>query len=100
MLHCFLDGADGVKQIAVTHQACPGFHLGRFRVDQPLLFQLPDVLGNRVGAHAGVLADFANTGPALVGFPILAENQVGINCQLAGTKSQGEDFVRQKKVSF
>lgn len=37
-----------------------------------------------VGAHAGVLANLPDTGPALVGFPVLAEHQVGVDRQLAG----------------
>ena len=41
------------------------------------------VLGHRVGAHAGVLADLSDAGPALVGFPVLAEHQVGVDRQLA-----------------
>ena len=99
-LHRFLDGADCVKQIAVAHQAFFCFYLRGFRVDQSLLFQLPNVLGNRVGTHAGILADPPDTGPALMGFPVLAEHQVGIDRQLAGAESQGEDLVGQKKTSF
>ena len=39
-----------------------------------------------------------NAGPALIGFPVFAENQVGVDRQLAGGKFQGEDLVWQKKI--
>lgn len=78
-----LDRADRIEQIAVAHQASLSFYLRGFRVDQSLLFQLSYVLGNCVGAHAGVLADLPDAGPALMGFPILAEYQVGVDRQLA-----------------
>ena len=67
-------------------------------MDQSLLLQLPNVLGNRVGTHAGILADPPDAGPALVGFSVLAEDYVGIDRQLAGTQSQGEDLIGQKKI--
>ena len=46
-----------------------------------------------------MLADLPNARPALVGFPVLAEHQVGIDRQLAGGQSQGEDLVGQKKIT-
>ena len=95
-----MDGADRIEQIAVAHQVCLGFYLRRFRVDQSLLFQLSYVLGNGVSAPAGVLANLPDTGPALVGFPVLTENQVGVDCQFSGAESQGEDLVGQKKNLF
>ena len=57
----------------------PLFYLRGLRVDQSLLFQLPYVFCNRVSAHSCVLADPSNAGPALVGFPVLAEHQVGVD---------------------
>ena len=63
----------------VAHQARLSSYLRGFRVDQSLLLQLPNVLGNRVGTHAGILADPPDTGPALMRFPVLAENQVGVD---------------------
>lgn len=79
-----LDRADRIEQIAVAHQASLSFYLRGFRVDRSLLFQLPDVLSNSVGAHTGMMADLPDAGPALIGFSILAENQVSIDRQLAG----------------
>ena len=99
VFHCFLDGSDRVTQIPVPHQACLCFYLRRFRINESLLFKLPNVLGNRVSAHSCVLADPSNAGPALVGFPVLAEHQVGIDGQLAWGQSQREDLIGQKKKS-
>ena len=56
----------------------------RFNIDKPFVFQMTNVLSNRVGAHTGVLANASDTGPALVSFPVLAKNQVGIDRQFAG----------------
>lgn len=98
VIHRLLDGANRVKKIPISHQACLCFYLRRFRINESLLFKLPNVLGNRVSAHACVLADPSNAGPALVGFPVLAEDYVGIDRQLAGTQSQGEDLIGQKKI--
>jgi hypothetical protein len=84
VFHCFLDGPDRVTQIPVPHQACLGFYFCRLCVNQSLLFQLPYVFCNRVSAHACVLANPPDTGPALMRFPVLAENQVGVDRQLAG----------------
>ena len=84
VIHRLLDRTDRIEQIAVAHQTCLSFYLRGFRVDQSLLFQLPYVFCNRVSAHAGVLANPPDTGPALMRFPVLAENQVSINRQFAG----------------
>ena len=93
-----MDRTDRIEQIAVAHQTCLCFYLRRFRVDQSLLFQLPNVLGNRVGTHAGILADPPDTGPALMRFPVLTEHQVGVDRQLARGKPQREDRIGQKKI--
>ncbi len=37
-----------------------------------------------VGAHASMLADLPDAGSAWMGFPVLAEHQVGVDRQLAG----------------
>ena len=94
----FLDGPDGELQGAIPHLAGLGTHLGGFHVDELLVLQLPNVLGYGVGAHARVLTDLPDAGPALVGFSVLAEDYVGIDRQLAGTQSQGEDLIGQKKI--
>ena len=75
----FLDGPDGELQGAIPHLAGLGTHLGEFHVDELLVLQLPNVLGYGVGAHARVLTDLPDAGPALVGFPVLAEHQVGVD---------------------
>ena len=45
-----------------------------------------------------MLANLPDARPALVGFPVLAENQVGVDRQLAWGQSQGEDRIGQKKI--
>lgn len=92
-VYCLVNGA-----VAVAHQACLSTHLAGFYVDELHFLQLPYVLGNGVVTHAGVLADPPDAGPALVGFPILAEHQVGVDRQLAMGKPQGENLIEQKKV--
>lgn len=71
----------------------------RFNIDKVFILQLPNVLGNRVGTHPGVLAYATDAGPTLMCFSILAENQVGVDRQLTGGKFQGEDLVGQKEKS-
>ena len=79
-----MDGTDGELQGAVSHLAGFHAHLGGFYVDELPFFKLADVFRNGVGAHARVLAYLPDAGPALVGFPVLAEHQVSIDRQLAG----------------
>ena len=84
--------------MAVAHLAGLGTHLGGFYIDEQLFLQLANVLGNGVGTHPGMLANLPNAGPVLVGFPVLAEHQVGVDRQLAWGQSQGENLIRQKKI--
>ena len=79
VIHRLLDGADRVKKIPISHQACLCFYLRGLRVDQSLLFQLPYVFCNRVSAHASVLAYAPDAGPAMVRFSVLTENQIGVD---------------------
>ena len=81
----FLDGPDGELQGAIPHLTRLSTYLSGFHIDELFLLQLPNVLGNCVGAHPGVLAYATNAGPALVSFPVLAEHQVSINRQFART---------------
>ena len=79
VIHRLLDGTDGELQRPIPHLAGFHAHLGGFNIDELPFFKLANVLGNRVGAHARVLADLPDAGPALVGFPVLAEHQVGVD---------------------
>lgn len=65
--------------MAVAHLTGFRTYLGGFHVDELLVLQLANVLGNRVSAHSCVLADLPDAGPALVSFPVLAEDQVGVD---------------------
>ena len=85
VIHRLLDGANGESQRAVSHFSGLSSHLRGFCIDQSLLFQLPYVFCNGVGAHACVLANPPDTGPALMRFSVLAENQVGVHRQFART---------------
>ena len=97
VIHRLLDGTDGELQRPIPHLAGFHAHLGGFHVDELPFFKLANVFRNRVGAHARVLANLPDARPALVGFPVLAENQVGVDRQLAWGQSQGEDRIGQKK---
>ena len=70
----------------------------RFNIDKPFVFQMTNVLSNRVGAHASVLANASDAGPALICLPVLTENQVCVDGQLTGRKSQSENLIGQKKI--
>ena len=78
VIYRLLDGTDGEFQGTIPHLTRLSADLCRFHIDEPFFFQLSNVLGNGVGAHASVLANASNAGPTLVRFPVLAENQVGI----------------------
>ena len=84
VIHRLLDRPDGKLQCTISHLASLSPHLSGFYVDELLLLQLTNVLGYGVSAHPGVLAYASDAGPALVGFSILAEHQVGVDGQLAG----------------
>ena len=99
VVYSLLDRPDGKSQSAVSNFPISSLYFCRFNIDKPFVFQMTNVLSNRVGAHASVLANLPDARPALVGFPVLAENQVGVDRQLAWGQSQGEDLVGQKKKS-
>ena len=94
-----MDRSDGKSQSAVSHLASFSFHLCWFHIDEALFFQLANVLGYGVSAHPGVLAYASDAGPALVGFPVFAVNQVGVDRRLTWAKAQCENGVGQKKKS-
>ena len=79
VIHRLLDRTNGELQRSVPHLAGFRAHLGGFYVDELPFFKLADVFRNGVGAHARVLAYLPDAGPALVGFPVLAEHQVGVD---------------------
>ena len=95
----FLNGTNGELQGAIPHLARFRAYLSGFYVDELPFFKLANVFGHRVGAHARVLANPPDAGPALMRFPVLAEDQVGVDGQLAGSQSQREDLVGQKKIT-
>ena len=94
-----MDRPDGEKQGAVPHLAGFRADLGGFYVNKALVLQLANLLGYGVSTHSCVLTYASDAGPALVGLPVLTENQVGVERHLPWGKAQGEDLIGQKKKS-
>ena len=92
--------ADGVTQIPIVSATISGVDSGWFGDDEVLSLKVFDVLGNRVPAHANCPTDGAVAWVALVGLPVLAVHQVGINGDLPEGQSERKDFIRQRKVIF
>ena len=98
VIHRLLDRPDGKLQGAISYLTGFRTHLGWFHVDKLLLFQLANVLGYGVSTHPGVLTNASDAGPALMCLPVLTVNQVGVDGQLTGGKSQSENLIGQKKI--
>ena len=98
VIHRLLDEADGKSQGAIPNFPISSLYFRRFNTDEPFFLQLSNILCNRVGAHASVLTYASDAWPALVRFPVLTENQVGVDGQLTGGKSQSENLIGQKKI--
>ena len=79
IINCVLYGADGVTQIPIVSATISGVDSGWFGDDELLSIKVFDVLGNRVPAHANCPTDGAVAWVALVGLPVLAVHQVGID---------------------
>ena len=91
---------DGVTQVSVVRATILGVDSGRLNGDELLSLKVFNVLGNRVPAHANCPTDGAVAWVALVGLPVLAVHQVGINGDLPEGQSERKDFIRQRKVIF
>ena len=74
--------ADGVTQVTVVSPTISGANSGWFGGNELLSFKVFDVLGNRVPAHSNCPADGAVARIALVGLPVLAVHQIGIDGDL------------------
>ena len=98
VIHRLLDRPDGKLQGAISYLTGFRTHLGWFHVDKLLLFQLANVLGYGVSTHPGVLTNASDAGPTLMCLPVLTVNQVGVDGQLTGGKSQSENLIGQKKI--
>ena len=83
IINCVLYGADGVEEIPIVSSSVFGADSGRFGEDELLSLKFPDVLGNRVSAHAYRPSDGAIAWVALEDFTILAVHQICINGDLA-----------------
>ena len=71
--------ADGVTQIPVVNSTISGVDSGRLGGDELLSLKVFNVLGNRVPAHANCPTNGAVAWIALIGLPVLAVHQVGID---------------------
>ena len=98
VVYSLLDRPDGKSQSAVSNFPISSLYFCRFNIDKPFVFQMTNVLSNRVGAHASVLANASDAGSALICLPVLTENQVCVDGQLTGGKSQSENLIGQKKI--
>ena len=98
VVYSLLDRPDGKSQSAVSNFPISSLYFCRFNIDKPFVFQMTNVLSNRVGAHASVLANASDAGPALICLPVLTENQVCVDGQLTVGKSQSENLIGQKKI--
>ena len=74
--------ADGVTQIPVVNSTISGVDSGRLGGDELLSLKVFNVLGNRVPAHANCPTNGAVAWIALIGLPVLAVHQVGIDSDL------------------
>lgn len=84
------DWTDGVEQISVQGSAIFAPHHRRLRVDESFLLQLPHVFCHRVFTHSNCLADGLVAGIALIGFPVLAPEQIGVEGDLTEIQTDAE----------
>ena len=91
---------DGVTQISIVSATVFCVDSCRLGGDELLPLKVFDVLGNRVPAHANCPTDGAVAWIALVGLPVFAVHQIGIDGDLTEGQSQRKDFIRQRKVIF
>ena len=103
LIECFeytLDRANGVEQISVQGSAIFASYHRRLRVDETFLLQLPHILCHRIFTHADRMTDGFVTGVALVGLPILAPEQIGIEGDLTKIQTDAEYLVWYHKIVF
>ena len=89
--------ADGVTQIPVVSATISGANFGRFGGNELLPLKVFNILGDRVSAHTNCSSNGAVAWIALVGLPVLAVHQVGIDSYLTKGQSERKDFIRQRK---
>ena len=96
----FSTRANGVEQISVQGSAIFASYHRRLRVDETFLLQLPHILCHRIFTHADRMTDGFVTGVALVGLPILAPEQIGIEGDLTKIQTDAEYLVWYHKIVF
>ena len=81
-LQHLLEWTDGVEQVAVVLETGPGEDGGVLCVDEPFVSEGADVLAHRVDTQLSCCTDGFVAGPALVGVPICASEEVGVHREL------------------
>ena len=93
-----LNWLDGEQQIAVSFTPILRYNLRRLCREQATFFERPDVFANGVRTQSNCFTDLPVTWPALERLAILAEQQVGIDCNFRGAQTQRENFFRQWEI--
>ena len=94
LLECSLNRSDGEAQIPVAFAAILRRNHRRFCDEQTAFFERPDVFANRVRTQPNRITDFSVAWPALECLPILAEQQVGVDCDFCCAQTQRENLLR------
>lgn len=98
ILHRILYRANGIEQIAVTLFAFLRVHRGRLCSNQLLFNQAVYIFLDGVFAHTDSVANRFVAWMALKCFPVLAVHQIRIHCDLTGTETQAENFIRHGEI--
>ena len=96
--HRFLDGSDGIAEIAVAPSVfCRDLRWLYFNesLDQPV-----HIFFHGVAAHADGVFDGFVAWIAPKGFPVLAVKQIGVHCDLSCRKIEHKNLIRQRKIIF
>lgn len=97
---CTLDRTDGVEQISIQRFSVFALYDGRLGVDETFLLKLPHILCHCVFTHADRFSDCFVAGIALVGFTILAPEQIGVEGDFPVIQTDAEDLVGYHKIVF
>lgn len=97
-IHRRLDWQDGVEQSSVARRTVGGGDFCVLSGDETFVFQRMNTLCDRVLTQRNGLSDFLIAGVALIGFPVLAVEQVTVHCQFIGGQAQRKNYVWQREV--
>ena len=77
-----MERTDGVEQTAVVLETGPGEYGGVLCADEPFVSESADVFAHRIDAQLSGCTDGFVAGPALMGAPVCASEQVGVHHEL------------------